>query len=95
MKRAMFLICGGFCFALALGFGFFLVQYLAGGAGLQGTGLAWLAVTSGSVVIGLIQVVGFFLLAGLSCAAGCVLCAHGLVSKDGNAPKTAQPRTKG
>jgi hypothetical protein len=81
MKRvrgAMFML-GGICWiAAALVFGFFVVQYIAQGAGLQ----FWpLAISSGSVLIGLVHVIGFVSAAGLCFAVGVGLCAHGLVPR--------------
>jgi len=78
MKRAMFLI-GGLCwFLFALGFGCFLVQYVAQGAGLQFFGLGF---SSGSVLTGLVHLVGMVMASGLCFAIGVGLCAHGIVGE--------------
>jgi len=76
MKRALLFTGGLYGFICALGFGCILVQYVAGGAGLQ---FFVPAVSSGSVLIGLVHVVGFFMAAFLCFAAGVGLCARALV----------------
>ncbi len=75
MKRAL-LLMGGLCwFLFALGFGFVLTQYVAQGAGLQFFGPA---MSSGSVLMGLIHVIGFAMAALLCFAIGAGLFASGL-----------------
>ena len=76
MKRAMFLIVGACWFLFALGFGIVLLQYIGEGAGLQFFG--WMF-SSGSVLIGLVHVVGFVIAAFLCFAIGAGLLARGLV----------------
>ena len=70
-------IFGGTCWiGFALAFGFFVLQYVLQGAGLQ---FFPLAVSSGSVLVGLVHIVGFVSASGLCFAIGVGLCAHGLV----------------
>ena len=78
MKRAL-LIIGGLCwFLFALGFGFFLVQYVGGGAGLQFFGPIF---TSETVLLGLAHVIGIAMASFLCFAIGIGLCVHGIVPK--------------
>jgi len=75
----MFLI-GGVCwFLFALGFAVFLFLYLAQGAGLQFLGPT---VSSGSVALGLIHVVGLAVAVILCFSIGAALCAHGIVREE-------------
>jgi hypothetical protein len=78
MKRAMFLIGGVLWLGFALGFGAFLVRYLSGGAGLQFFGGP---VSSGSVLLGLVQLVGFGTAVLVCFAVGVGLCARGVVGE--------------
>lgn len=71
-----------------LGFGFFLLQYLAGGAGLQSLGPIPIVfgqpITAGSVMTGLMQGTGLFLAAAFCLFVGLGLCSHGLgLGRDG------------
>jgi hypothetical protein len=78
LKRPLFLlagVCGCLC---ALGFGFLLFQYIAEGAGLQVFGLG---VSSGSVLVGLVHVVGFATGALVFFALGATLCARAIVPR--------------
>jgi hypothetical protein len=79
MKRALFLIGGTCWFLFALGFAAFLVRYIAQGAGLQFFGPP---VASGSVLLGLVHVVGFAMAVVLCFAIGAGLCARGIVRED-------------
>jgi hypothetical protein len=84
MRQAIFLIGGACWFLFALGFAAFLMQYIAQGAGLQ---FYAPAVSSGSVLLGLVHVVGFVIAVVLCFAIGAVLCAHGIVpEKDRKEP---------
>ena len=86
MKRAMFLIAGACWFLFALGFGIVLLQYIGQGAGLQFFG--WMFST-GSVLIGLVHVVGFVIAAVLCFAIGAGLLARGFVRAGEDVEKTA------
>ena len=68
---------GGTCWILAAWvFASFALQYVAQGAGLQ---FFPLAISSGSVLIGLVHVVGFVSASGVCFAVGVGLCACGLL----------------
>jgi hypothetical protein len=75
--RGTIFMLGGICWILAaLVCASFVVQYVAQGAGLQ----FWpFGISSGSVLIGLVHVVGFVSASGVCFAVGVGLCAHGLV----------------
>ena len=76
MNRAMFFIGGLLWLGFALGFAAFLVRYITGGAGLQFSGGP---VSSGSVLLGLLHVVGFGTAILLCFAIGIGLCARAVV----------------
>jgi hypothetical protein len=76
MKRAMFIIAGACWFLFALGFAIVLLQYIGQGAGLQFFGGMF---SSGSVLLGLVHVVGFLITAFLCFAIGAVLLTRGFV----------------
>ena len=79
-KRAMYVVGGVLWLLFSLGFGFILIDYVAGGAGLQFLGGP---VSSGSVWLGIAHVTGF-VAAIVSCfAIGAWLCARGLISYRG------------
>ncbi len=81
LKRTMLLL-GGICsLILALGFAFLLLCYLTEGAGLQ---FFPLGISSGSVLVGLIHVVGLVLATLLCFIVGVCLCASGAVSHRGD-----------
>ena len=75
MKRVMFILAGVCWFLFAAGFGFFLIQYVRNGAGLQIAGPLF---SSGSVLMGVVHVIGFSLASWVSFAIGVRLCAHGM-----------------
>ena len=76
--KSTLLVVAGLCWLiLALGIGFFLFQYLAEGAGLQVIG--FFALSSITVLIGLVHVVGFVAAAYLCFVTGLGLFVHGLV----------------
>src|SRR6185312_14130488 len=75
MKRTMLLMGGMLWLCFAVGIGVFLVQYIGGGAGLQFFGGP---VSSGSVLLGLVHVVGFGAAILLCFAIGVGLCANGI-----------------
>jgi TRAP-type C4-dicarboxylate transport system permease small subunit len=82
MKRAMFLFCGLCWFMFGLGVGIFSFRYLASGAGSQDSIFVLQIpspVSSGSILIGLVHIVGFFMLTILCLAIGAGLFLHGLV----------------
>ena len=75
IKKSLLLI-GGICWILfSLGFAFLLMQCIGAGVGLSEFDMA---VSSGSVLLGLILVVGLATAAVLCFAIGVVMCAHGL-----------------
>lgn len=76
MKKLILLIGGACWFLFALGFGVLLVQYVAGGAGLQFFGPP---VSSGSIFVGLVHVTGLCVAVVLCFAIGAGLCARGIV----------------
>jgi len=78
MKRAMFLVGGVLWLCFAVGFAAFLVQYIIGGAGLQFFGGA---PSSGSVLLGLVNFIGFATAVLICFAVGVGLCARGMVSE--------------
>ena len=78
MKRAMFLVGGMLWLGFALGFASFLARYISGGAGLQVFGGQ---VSSGSVLLGLVHLVGFGAAMLLCFAIGVGLCARGVVNR--------------
>ncbi len=76
MKRPLFLVAGVLWLLFAVGFGFFLLLYLAEGAGLQFFG--WMF-SSGSVLLGLVHVFGFVIAAFLCSTISASLFAHSFV----------------
>lgn len=78
-KRVIFVIGGVFWFLFSLGFGFVLVQYVAGGAGLQ---FFPGPPSSGSLLLGLVHLTGLVAAIVISFAIGAGLCACGLVSDE-------------
>lgn len=76
MKKLALLIGGACWFLFALGFAALLVEYIAGGAGLQFFGPP---VSSGSILLGLVHVVGLCAAIILCFAIGAGLCARGIV----------------
>jgi hypothetical protein len=87
MKRAMFLLGGACWFLFTLGFAAFLILYVTEGAGLQYFGPT---ISSGSVALGLVHVVGLVTAIVLCFSIGAGLCAYGIVGvKDGREPKDA------
>lgn len=76
MKRLLLLFGGAFWFLFALGFAALLVQYIADGAGLEFFGPS---VSSGSILLGLVNVVGLCTAIILCFAIGAGLCARAIV----------------
>ena len=77
VKKIVLIILGACWLLASLAFLVFLMEYVAEGAGLQFFG--W-ALWSGTVLIGLVHVVGLLLGCGFCFVIGVGLCAHGLVS---------------
>jgi hypothetical protein len=77
VKQVLWVLAGACWLLASLAFLMFLMEYVAEGAGLQFFG--W-ALWSGTVLIGLVHVVGLFLGSGFCFVIGVGLCAHGLVS---------------
>jgi len=97
MKRVLFLICGLCWFGFGLGFGLFLLQYMAHGAGLQDVGSVvpffGAAVSPGSILIGLMHFVGLAMISALCFAVGIGLCSHGFSSRGNeNHEKAGHPK---
>ncbi|MDB6123404.1 MAG: hypothetical protein JWQ71_2397 [Pedosphaera sp.] len=65
-------------FLFAVGFGWFLLQYVHQGAGLQFAGVG---ISSGGILIGLVHVVGLSMAVLLCLVIGLGLCVHGLVPR--------------
>jgi hypothetical protein len=76
VRKTLQLLGGLISLAAGVGFAFFLIQYFLDGAGLQYFGPA---VSSGSILLGLVHVVGLFLASVLCFVLGIGLCADGLV----------------
>ncbi|HSY17203.1 MAG TPA: hypothetical protein VK815_02675 [Candidatus Acidoferrales bacterium] len=77
IKRIL-LVAAGVCWLLfAGGIGLALIQYFAGGGGMQVFG--FLGLSSLTVVLGLGQVIGFVVAAFVCFAIGMLLCLHGLI----------------
>jgi len=87
MKRALIFSAGLLWFAFALGFGFFLVQYVAQGAGLQ---FFVPTISAGSVALGLVQFVGLATAVLICFAIGAGLCASAIVPKDRHENRNAE-----
>ena len=76
MKRAMFLAGGALWLCFALGFAILLAMYIGGGAGLQFFGGP---VSPGSVLLGLVHLVGLGTAILLCFAIGAGLFARGIM----------------
>jgi hypothetical protein len=81
MKKVIHLFCGVCWFLASVIFGFFLLNYIANGAGLQ---FFPLGISSGGVLLGMVHVAGFVAGAVISFSLGACLCARAIV---GNSPK--------
>jgi len=79
MKRAMFLAGGVLWLCFALGFAAFLAQYIAGGAGWQFFGGL---VSSASLLMGLVHLVGLGTAMLICFAIGAGLCARGMTGEN-------------
>jgi hypothetical protein len=88
MKRAMFLFCGICWLAFGLAAGVFAWRYLADGGGMQSSGFLFFApMLTGSVLLGLLQLTGFFALIVLCFAIGIGLLLRGLESSQSSEQK--------
>src|ERR1043166_5062157 len=88
------MVVGGLCWlAFAAAIGWFLVQYLAEGAGLLVFG--FFRVSSTTVSMGLVHVLGFAAAASLCFLIGAGLCAHGLVPAPEQPSETAKQSSQG
>jgi hypothetical protein len=72
----IFVVGGLLWFAFALVFGFIALQYL--GEGGRG-GLTLFSISSGSVMLGMVHLLGLLFASGLCFVIGIGLCAHGVV----------------
>jgi hypothetical protein len=95
MRRALFVICGCCWFGFGLGFGLFLLQYIANGAGLQDLSPARQifghTVSSGTVLVGLVHIVGLIMVSIFCFVIGIGLCAHAMVSGCNGAQEKSEP----
>ena len=88
MKRMLLLFFGGLWFLFSIGFLFLLAQYITSGAGLQ----FWIpVVSSGSILIGLVHVVGLCTAALLCFAVASGVCARALVPEQNHKPNETHP----
>jgi hypothetical protein len=91
MKRLGQLIGGLSGFGCAVGFALLLLSYITEGSGLQMIGLPRELfgdpVSSGSIVVGLVHVVGFAMASFLCFAVGAAFCAHAIVPESGEHPE--------
>src|ERR1019366_2880960 len=96
MKRAMFIFCGLTWFLFGLFVGVFSLWYLLGGADSQDS-VALLQllspITSGSVFVGLVHLVEFFMLTVLCLFFGVGLFLHGLIPAERD-DHTFEPQKK-
>jgi hypothetical protein len=93
MKRVMFLLCGLCWFAFGLVTGAFAWRNLADDTGIQRSGFRILApVSSGSVMIGLVHVMGFFLLAVSCIVIGLGLWVYSFESNPADGQKLEPPK---
>jgi len=91
MKRLGQLIGGIMGFGCAVGFALLLLSYVTGGSGVQIIGLPRElfgdSVSSGSIVVGLVHIVGFATASFLCFAVGAVFCAHAIVPESREHPE--------
>jgi hypothetical protein len=91
MKRFGQLIGGLSGFGCAVGFALLLLSYVTGGSGLQMIGLPREllgdTISSGSIVVGLVHVMGFAIASFLCFAVGAAFCAHAIVPESGEHPE--------
>jgi hypothetical protein len=96
MRRALYLFCGLCWLAFGLFIGLFVLQYLANGAGLQESGFYLLVFfpyfSSGSVVLGVMHLIGLAMLSLLLCAIGFCLCLRAFDSHQELSPRERRER---
>ena len=97
MKRVTFIICGLCWLVFGLGSGLFLLQYATHGAGLQDVGPVFsffgTTVSPESVFIGLVHIVGLFMISAVCFAIGIGLCSHGISARrEVSREKTEPPK---
>ncbi len=81
MNRLLFLICGICWLGFGAGGGFFLLQFLANGAGATDLGpLGPGAVSPAGAMVGLVHLCGFFILTAFCFLVGIGLFSYGLAS---------------
>ena len=80
MKQAFYIVGGLLWLAFGAGFGLLLLNYLTSGAGMQDYLLFVPSFFSGSVLLGVVQVLGLFFLCAASVAIGAALVIRGLAS---------------
>jgi hypothetical protein len=93
MRKTLYLFCGLCWLAFGLFVGLFVVQYLAHGAGLQESGYYFLIFlpyfSSGSIVLGVMHLIGLAMLSLLLTAIGLCLCLRAF-----DPPPELSPREK-
>jgi hypothetical protein len=90
MKRAMFIFCGLTWFLFGLFVGIFSLGYLVCDTGSRDSVeilQIFSPISSGSILVGLVHVVGFFTLAVFCLLIGAGLFLHGLVPAEPNEHK--------
>ena len=96
MKRPLYLFCGLCWLAFGLFVGLFVFQYLAHGAGLQESGFYFLVFSplfsSGSVVLGMMHLIGLSILSLLLSAIGFCLCLRAFDSPPELSPRERRDR---
>ena len=88
LKSTVMVIAGVIWILFAVLFGLFLLQYLVGGAGLQAFGF-YFAVSSFTVLVGLVHFTGFIAAVCLCLAIGMGILLHGLVPAPATEKKAA------
>jgi hypothetical protein len=91
MKRSTRLLAGVAALLTAFGLCFVAVEYLFGGAGLQLTGFG---ISSTTVLVGSIHLVGFMFGAAVAFVLGLWWCADGLVSDQPDNRENVERQTR-
>src|ERR1017187_3665209 len=95
MKRVVFIFCGLCWLGFAVAAGILSWRYLLGGADSQDSVFALKIlspVSSGSILVGLVHLVGFLMLTLLCLAIGAGLFLHGLVAHQSDEQKLEPPK---